>query len=375
MSTIHDRMTILMPGLAGFKDDVDIELDVNTMVPPSEDTKQKDDEFYEQDKAIIDKNLETHEDVIEDDQDGNGDPDILDKQLYRSMYKVHKVKMHLLRELDVIDAALAYNHKHYARLGTEGFTDVIKNLLSGIVNTFGHLLNLFKTALFYGWRDFKRGELSEYADSNALTIRRLYFEDNYYRLANEEIDVPQGMKGTYLQALGSLDAFLAEINMTQRAQRIEEMSANILQSYKRSNPSFSSHIKQGIKDFDTRRLYSLFVTCGKYFTTKRDARSAFNKAFATSKEYKVVCEQCMEGDSYLRAVAGVHSRLESTEKNFTEMIEYGGAASINDLRELSKLARYFAESFDMYSTVIRDRLRIDHNLMLVTKDMRKILGM
>ena len=375
MPSTTDRIGILLPGLAGFSDDADIILDVDKMVPPSEDAKQKDDEFYEQDKAIIDKNLETHDEVIEDDQDGNGNPDILDKQLYRSMYAIHQAKVRLLRELDVIDAALEYNKTRYMKPGTEGFTDMIKNLLSGIVNTFGHLLNLFKTALFYGWRDFKRGELSDYVDSNVVTMKRLYSADRYYRLVNEEIDIPQGMNGTYLAALNSLDTFLGEINMTQRAQRIEEISANILQSYKRANPSFSAHIKQGIKDFDTRRLFSMFVTCGKHFTTKRDARSSFKKAFSTAKEYQQVCEQCMDGDTYLRAVAGVHSRLESTEQNFNEMIEYGGAANINDLRELSKLTRYFAESFDMYSTVIRDRLRIDHNLTMVTKDIRKILGM
>lgn len=368
----------LIPGLAHFTDDVDITIDT-TDAPASEDDSEKRDKIhYEQDKEIIEENLETKEDVLNADQDGDGSTKILDQSMrYDSLRytegfrKMRELRAELMQHLDAIDKALKYN----SQIGQEGLFDSIKKGLTGIVNIFGHLVNLFGTTLFHGWRDFKRGEMQDYSDSNRLTMTRLYAADNYYALTKVEVDTPKGMIGTYSQALNALDTFLDTIRMTDRASLMVEVSRAISTDAKKQNPTFTSHVKSFSKQYDNRDILGLFNSCSRIFTNKSVSRNTFENLFASQSEYERVCKRCMDGDSYLRAVATVHDRLEETTKNFDNLLNHSANLTNNDLKELSRITRYFAEAFDMYGVCIQDRLRIDHNLTLVTKTIRKALRM
>ena len=355
-----------------------ISIDIDQMVHPSEDAAKEDDEFYNQDKAIVDKNLETHEEILADDQDGNGDPEILDNNLsfHHTYYRKFQIaKADLMRQLDLLDNALQYNLTRRNVPGQEGLLDIIKNILTGIVNIFGHFLNLFKTGILYGLRNFKRGELKDYSDSNRFTMTRLYAESNYLSLISFEIDIPQGMKGTYKNALDSIDSFLNNLGMLERVKRMKEISENILTTVKKANPSFSAHIYRGLQEFNSANLFTEFNKIGKVFTNSRNARAIYGDCFAHAAEYEAACKQCMDGDAYLRGVGSIHSYLEDVNDNFTSLLNYASGLRPNELKDLSKIVRYFAETFDMYATVIQDRVRIDHNLTEVTKRVRKRLHM
>ena len=61
-----------IPGYNSFMcddDRIDIELDIDKMVHKSDDPETSDDEFYKSDKAIVDNNLETHKDIVNQDTD------------------------------------------------------------------------------------------------------------------------------------------------------------------------------------------------------------------------------------------------------------------------------------------------------------------
>lgn len=364
-----------IPGYNSFMydDNIDIELDIDKMVHKTEDNETSDDEFYKRDKAIVDDNLETHKDIINQDTDHNGKSEILQLTRYSELYyTLQNCKTKYLRYLDTIDSSI----KYYSITGNEGFLSFIKNALTGIVNVFGHMLGTLKVSLFSILYNFKRGELSDYVSSNYFTFKRLCSDDNYNELIEFKIDVPQGMKGTYINALSKIDEFLDKLDMSHRASRIEDISKSILKDSERKDTSFTSTVNLAIKEFKTTEISMMYNNLGRIFTNSHDATMEFGKAFSSQKEYKTVCDKCMDGDSYLRAVAGVYDRLQNTNDNLNKLLSRSDSfLSKNNLQDLSTITRYFAETFDMYAVVIQDRLRIDHNLFMVTRNIRRRLNM
>ena len=364
-----------IPGYNAFMcdDNIDIELDIDKWVHKTEDNETSDDEFYKSDKAIVDNNLETRKDIVNQDTDHNGKSEILQLTRYSELYytlQSHKSKY--LRYLDTIDSSI----KYYSITGNEDFLNFIKNTLTGIVNVFGHLLGVIKVSLFSILYNFKRGELSDYVSSNYLTFKRICADDNYDELIKFKIDTPQGMKGTYINALSKLDEFLDKLDMSHRASRIEDISKSILKDSESKNTSFTSTVNLAIKEFKTTEISMMYNNLGRIFTNSHDATMEFGKAFSSQKEYKTVCDKCMDGDSYLRAVAGVYDRLQNTNDNLNKLLTRSDSfLSKNNLQDLSTITRYFAVMFDSYAVVIQDRLRIDHNLFMVTRNIRRRLNM
>lgn len=370
-----DNTNKFIPGYNSFmcNDNVDIELDIDKWVHKTEDNETSDDEFYKSDKAIVDDNLETRKDIVNQDTNGNGKSEILQLTRYSELYyTLQSYKTKYLRYLDNIDSSI----KYYSITGNEGFLSFIKNALTGIVNVFGHMLGVIKVSLFSILYSFKRGELSDYVSSNFLTFKRLCADDNYDELIKFKIDVPQGMKGTYINALSKLDEFLDKLDMSNRASRIEDISKSILKDAENKNTLFTSTVNLAIKEFKTTEISMMYNNLGKIFTNSHDAIMEFGKAFSSQKEYKTVCDKCMDGDSYLRAVAGVYDRLQNTNDNLNKLLSHSNVSlSKTNLQDLSTITRYFAETFDMYAVVIQDRLRIDHNLFMVTRNIRRRLNM
>lgn len=375
-----DPSRSLIRGLESFDDsDVDITLDIDKMVPQKEDTSEQDEEQYQEDKKTIEEVFDTVDDIIDQDLDHDGNTDIVSEEMLYSttrhdfLQKYQHYKAEYIGHLNVIDRTVRMHSR--GMIGQEDFMDSVKRALTGIVNIFGHLLNLLKTTVFHGWRDFKQGELSDYAASNSLTMVRLYQDDIYYALTKVVVDMPKGMQGTYAEALHSLDDFLNITNMLLRASKMEAISETILEDAYKKNPAFSSHVRDTASLFDNRDTLSAYNKTTKYFTSKSIAKEEFGKLFTSQAEFEQVCKTCMEGDAHLRAVAAVHEKLENTEKNFTKLLDSQYAFNNKELDDISRIIRRFAECFDMYAVVIQDRLRIDHNLTLVVRTIRKSLHM
>lgn len=370
----------LIAGLEDFdKDDVDITLDIDAMAPKTEDEQTSEREDYESDKEVLDENFETAKDIENEDQDNDGDNEIADNSLvynttrYDTLRYYRSQKIELLGHLDTIDRIIKLHSK--GTLGEEGFFDIVKKALTGIVNIFGHIIHLMGTTVFRGWRDFKRGEMMAYSDSNRLTMTRLYQTDIYPSIANTMVEHPKGLQGNFSKALGTLDMFLQVANMSERASVIEDFSKALLKDSRKMNTTFASTIKNASLALNNRDMTEMFHKTEDFFTDKSNSRCQFGKLFENQSEYEYTVKLCMQNDVYLRTFASVHSKLQNTEENFTELLDTNYRFDNNELTELSKLVRTFAESFDMYGVAIQDHMRCDHNLVIITQTIRRALRM
>lgn len=257
-------------------------------------------------------------------------------------------------------------------IGQEDFSSFVTNGLTGIVNVIGHIANLFKVSLFHGWRDFKRGEMAEYCDSNMLTMQRIYaLNFNEYRLTR--IPYPEGMKGMYLPAISSLKAFLDELDLLKRTDQMIRTVAAIHGDLVRANPSFKAHVTDFHRIFVSSRHEILFKATSQFFTTKKEVKTddTFGARFSSMKDYETVVKMVIDLDAHLRSVSSVHSRMEELEAWINRIVALGSKIEKGHVSDLVKIATTLATVFDSYATVINDVNRISHNLVFVTSTLRE----
>ena len=262
-------------------------------------------------------------------------------------------------------------------VGQEDFVGLVANALSGIGNIVGHLVNLIATGIFDGWRDFKRSELAEYCQSNAVTIRRIYSgNDNYARDA--QVPHPQGMKGKYGPAIKSLKDFLDDLSILKRMDKMISVTDSILADMHKQNPSFSSHVKEGQRIWISSQSDRLFAATGKIFTTEKDPGDSyepFNTRFDSLSDFEACVKATLVFDTDLRSVAGVHSRMENLEAQCQRIVEDGAKLDANQVKDIATMLRAVGTALDHYATVIKDVNRVNHNLVYCFQELRKTLGM
>ena len=256
--------------------------------------------------------------------------------------------------------------------GQEGFTSFIANSLVSIPNILGHITNLFYTTLRFGFKDFKRSDLTEYSDSSRATMTRIYTM-NYYEIKDTVVPTPQGMKGTYRAALDSLKAYFNALDMTSRSKQMYETIDAIATDIKKENGTFHSLVTDYTRSFKNSNIEKCYKDTSKYFTPDKSEGDEFGKLFANMNEFEKVCKDAMDMDSELRAVAGVHDRMKATEEKVEEIIQYKEKLSKEQVNMLVDLVRSYGDLFEGYATCLNDLSRLDHNLMEIVKDLRDIV--
>ena len=290
------------------------------------------------------------------------------------------------QELAAEDHRIMLAHLHLSRqlarsvaigaIGQEDFSSFVANSLTGIANVLGHITNLFKVSIFHGWRDFKRGEITEYCESNNFTMSRLYrLPFNEYK--HMTIPYPEGMVGTYFQALSSLKSYLDELNLLKRADQMVDVIKSIHSDLVKVNPSFKSHLADFNRIFIPSRCDKLFKDTGKFFTSKKQVKTedTFGARFSSMGEFESTVRLCSDLDTHLRAVSSIHSRMETLELWMNRIVELGPKLEKNQINDLVLIAKTMADTFDSYATVINDVNRVGHNLVFVIEKLRKTANM
>lgn len=280
--------------------------------------------------------------------------------------------------LQLKPATLAiYSDLHQA--ATENIGNFMFRGLTGVVNVLGHVLNLFRTGLFDGWRDFKRSELTAYCQSNVATLTYLKRNGQAFdQCSNLELYVPQGMVSNYDKTLTSMLNYLAELNMLDMSKQMLEVTDNILTNLRASNNKvFGDTIRDVYARYtNTNRLDQLFKETEKHMTTKNVDMMLCKDAFPRGMGFKEVVDTLTSvGNSHLQSVASIHSRMTEVEETVKEIAEIVNTKEITrqQLDMLSKIARVWATHFDRFATAINDVYRIDHNVTLDIVQIRKYI--
>lgn len=266
----------------------------------------------------------------------------------------------LLAELDGFDP----------RLAEEGLGSFIGKTLLGIANVVGHMCHLSTTYLRFGFKDYKRGELSAYVDSNRATMIFYGKSGNLTGRLRDDFKVhkPEGMKGTYAEAIQSITDFYVAIRMAPRSVEMlnyaKELGAVINDKVKLSN-----HIASGNKMFDMKEINKTYDATSKIFTTKQNTELPYFKDVCVSVDnlldvvYKVV-----NFDNELRSVATIHDNMKKLEACIVD-ISNGNLDNVDkkQVQQIGEIVKLFALTFDKYATICNDVNRLNHNLVLTLR--------
>lgn len=288
------------------------------------------------------------------------------------------IEMHAYLTQSLPGKFITIDSNEYYFAGQEDISGFIKNTFSSIINTLGHIANLFKTALFDGWRDFKRSELREYVDSNMMTVHRLRNAD-YTVIRNMNLDVPNGMKTSYPKAFASLTNCLKEMDMLTRSKVMLQSAERVLTSIREGNTAFASAVNDANRDYvNTKHIERLYFETEKHFTAQTSIRKAtFEKCYGSIPEFSNFIDAVLGAETELQSVAAVNDRLKSLEDTINAIADH---SNINDMSRpaidtLAKIVRAWAFLFERYSIVVNDVYRVNHNVTLNLEDLRKQLNM
>jgi hypothetical protein len=252
--------------------------------------------------------------------------------------------------------------------GNEGFSNYIKNFFSGILNTITGMLYLFKTALFDGWRDFKRSELTEYCQSHAVTVRRIVrAEEGSYTF--KDMEHPEGMQGGYVSAIDSLVAVFNALNISATTKRMKEIAKQMYNATAGNATEFANVVETSNREFDKieREVNRVFDKSSTIFTEKRNDVAKFKVLYGTNRNMEDIIDRLIKMDDVLQSVAGVESDLESIQDTVKETVDYlktapDAAISKKTIDVFSQLVRHWGFLFEKFSISVNDLYRVNHNV-------------
>lgn len=295
-------------------------------------------------------------------------PEVVEQQEIWTPTSIQGELQAILVRLDHIETLADNRLSGY--VGQEDFGNFVAKTILGLVNIIGHVVKLFYTGLFHGWRDFKRSELHAYVDSNAATMQVLYRCD-YNILRNTNCDLPRGMKGTYRQGIEVLTKYLSTIGMYDRAKQFENMIGNIFDSVVFNKTPMSRYVNAINRDLVPRELEDNFKEVNKIFTDSSRDKAKFSEVFDSMSDFKEVITRTLDADSYLREVASVHDRLMKINDIVNELVtKHSDKITAAHVKDLVNIIRTIANCFETYSVVVNDLSRFNHNLTLVVKRLR-----
>lgn len=337
------------------------------------DPLKEDGDIFPQPKARNPHNYPADTDVninVDTTQDQKGDVDV--SFTNRDPNRIYEMSAYLNQCLPSRFLTIDSNAYYFA--GQEDISGFVKNTFSSIINTLGHITNLFKTAVFHGWRDFKRSELREYVDSNVATVHRLRSVD-FVTVRNMNLDVPNGMKTSYIKAFTSLTNCLKEMDMLTRSKAMCKAAERVLSSIREGNTAFSAAVNDANRDYaNTKNVERLYFETEKHFTTQTSIRKAtFEKCYNSVPEFSNLIDAVLDAETELQAVAAINDNLKSLESTIETIADH---SNINDMSRpaidtLSKIVRAWAFLFEKYSVVVNDVYRVNHNVTLNLEDIRK----
>lgn len=261
----------------------------------------------------------------------------------------------------------------------EGLWQFIKSCLTSIGNVIGHIVTTFTTNVFKFYKSLKRTEIRYYNNSNKFSMIRIFSQD-YEDLAELEIPFPNGMTVTYMEALDKTIIALDKLDILTRANLAVTVSDKILSGLK-SGSVMNDIIKSGVASSDTTNVRDVVNAAKKCIDENKNTSNdikKFKELFISVADFEKCNDMALDCDRFVDIVNTVHKKMATCSDNFTEIVKTiersaGNGVTKDDVENLSTLAYTLADTFDMFSAMMFNFHKLEHNLVEVYKVIRSQL--
>lgn len=256
-------------------------------------------------------------------------------------------------------------------VGTESLTNGIVRLLAGIINTFVHIFNTFKTNTFKFYKNLKRTELVYFHESNVVSAKRI-FEFDYQSLRDLQVPIAKNMGTSYLEVTSKAIATLEALNMKTRISAFCKRMKLLRDSVLGSGDVYDL---TETETTDLPNVTSSFKEFDKCMKGKFQREVPFGSVISSSEEFKQVNKLLLDSSKYQYEVASVYSDMETATTYLNDVLHFvekqTGIITKSNLMMLSQMTLFYAKLFDMYGVVIQDLTRIEHNFVTTLGVVRK----
>lgn len=285
-----------------------------------------------------------------------------------------KESIHVLKlQLDTLNAM-----PRYITGGEESFNNFFKSVVTSIVNTIGHVINLFKTNLFKFYLSLKRTELRYYIESNTGTMRHIR-NFKYTDVAGIVVPYPTGMKVRYTEAIKAVGSSLVACDIVTKSKIAVNKTTDILNSMKKGT-QLSDSLVDSLTILDPSGIRQIGIAATSILdnSVKTVESKTFDKLFV-SMEDMLTCEKgLLDLEKYVLQVSLAHKNMAKCHDNFTAIIKQveagiGTTVSKDDVEKLASIAYYIAETFDIFSSTVTVYHVLEHNFVELYKELDRRL--
>lgn len=255
--------------------------------------------------------------------------------------------------------------------GVEAMPELLDKALGAVINTGSRFVGLFRTYLFHGFQDFKRGEVTLFRDNNRReynTFTSMPFDE----LKNKTIPHPRGLETTFAKADDALSAYLKALDMPSRTKTILATVNSIKKDLLSPNPSFKMSSGTIGRQHFTREIETAFKDTEKCFTKSDKDQDIFSNLFTSTEDFKTQMDNLCDFDSDLRCVSGVYSDMQKLDGLLESITPLSKRLEAKQIDELADCVKLFGVTFSNYATVINDVQRMGHAGLVILEQLKYV---
>jgi len=241
-------------------------------------------------------------------------------------------------------------------------------IIGKTVDLFSRFLFNFKTEVFGLLSKFKRSELRAYHESNPMKVRDVFSRVEKMNLSEFMVPVPDGMRGTYAQAVSILNQLLAE-SQIENTVSVLRNAVDLFARVNYTNPDAADVADLG--------RYTTALQClsredvqkrlGVVFTENRFTEARANSAFGNPRDVIAVDTILLKSEKIFRTAmrtAGDAGQLEGKYSTIIDRVSRGKNMDVGFLRLFETFLRQAALQLDLYGVIVHEMLRVEHNFTL-----------
>lgn len=266
-----------------------------------------------------------------------------------------------LRQLRMIHNYL----RNLELISNEGVGTGLLKMFIAVTDTFLRVGNTFKTNVFKFYKSLKRSEMRYYFESHmtmCLKVENLPITD----VSSVQIPIPSGMKGTYQNAILSMEQAYGVLDMESFAKGVLAAMIDLRRKLMRSEPYKNVLVPmENIMNQRANSIKQLKGSMDKVFTSqKTPPETKFIDVYKSMKEFKDVRVSLLDMEKYLADVNKMVNMVDDTNTVLADITSYLSEDSEVDkpmITSLINIVNYLATSYDVYGATTTHQMTVEHN--------------
>ena len=233
-----------------------------------------------------------------------------------------------------------------------------------ITLSFGKLITTLQSNTF---NTIKNSELTKYVKENKATVSKIEAL-NYDKVMDVVLLTPNNMSDKYYDTVKFTEDFFNSVKIVDILNFYDKVFTDIYRAISKNNidfKKFTNNLKvSNISKFNKTITKSFDKHISMYSNNgKREV--PFKQLFSNMKQFKEVKKILLSDVKYVKNINDIENKMNTLHETLENMLEVAEASEIKldkgFILAISNVVEFLAKTTDIYATVIRHNLALEHN--------------